>query len=302
MAAPSASRRWASIAGWMLAGASALFLLMIARERRADIASIDLSGREWVTVALLAMAYGASLFLLAGAWHCLLSALDIAPDDARVSIRSFTTSQVAKYVPGNVFHYVGRHMILRKESLPHGRLIVASVLEVGLMLVAAGLVVSGVLVTARPQLDINAWTDTALWLGIAFGLLAPVAVALVVVVLRRSGAVKPWWILAAFGNYLVFFAVMGLIFSGALDLVGEAPTLLAAGSGVTGWMAGFVTPGAPAGVGTREAALVLIGSPMVSQEVVLVAALLFRVITLAGDVLCFTAGRLIPTKRVAQPS
>ncbi|MCA1784031.1 MAG: hypothetical protein ABR500_00350 [Dermatophilaceae bacterium] len=297
MAARSVSPRWAAVAGWILAGASVLFLVVIARERRADIASVDLTGRDWVVVALLAVAYGASLFLLAGGWHCLLRSLDAAPDDPRVSIRSFTTSQLAKYVPGNVFHYVGRHMILRKESLPHGRLVFASALEAVLMLLAAGLVVLFVVATARPQVTTPGWSTRPEWWGAILVVLVVSVGVVAVVMVRRAGSVRSSWLLLAVGSYVVFFAVMGAIFNGAAQVAGGAPGLLTAGSGVAGWMAGFVTPGAPAGVGTREAATVLFGGTLLPGEVLLVAAGLFRIVTLVGDVLCFAGGYLLPVRK-----
>lgn len=295
MAVPSAARRYAAVAGWVLTGLSGVFLVVVARRRQAEIAAMSLGPSDWLRLGALAVAYGASLFLLAGAWHFLLRSLDAAPGDPRVSIRSFTTSQVAKYVPGNVFHYVGRHMILRKESLPHGRLILASTLEILLMLFGAGLVVLFVAALARlagpAQPASFTWWVALLALGVvALG-------AMATVLTRRADGVETRWLLSAVGSYIVFFAVMGAIFNGVVQVAGEGSGLLTAGSGVAGWMAGFVTPGAPAGVGTREAATVLFGSALLPAEVLLVAAALFRVVTLAGDVLCFAVGHLIPVRR-----
>jgi hypothetical protein len=112
-------------------------------------------------------------------------------------------------------------------------------------------------------------------------------------VAARFGGGHPGWMLAALGTYLVFFAIMGGIVAMLVSLVADAPAMLAAGGGVAAWMAGFATPGAPAGIGTREAAMVLFVGHVVPQGALIVSAALFRIVTLAGDVVCFALGWLL---------
>jgi uncharacterized membrane protein YbhN (UPF0104 family) len=49
------------------------------------------------------------------------------------------------------------------------------------------------------------------------------------------------------------------------------------------WLVGFVTPGAPAGIGVREAALVALLSPITGNEIGLAAAALSRIMSVVGD-------------------
>jgi uncharacterized membrane protein YbhN (UPF0104 family) len=51
----------------------------------------------------------------------------------------------------------------------------------------------------------------------------------------------------------------------------------------TAWLFGFLTPGAPAGIGAREAALVLLLSPIAGKEVSLAVAVLSRALSVLGD-------------------
>ena len=59
------------------------------------------------------------------------------------------------------------------------------------------------------------------------------------------------------------------------------------------WIAGFVVPGAPGGLGPREAALVTLSAPSLGEPNALLAVALFRCVTLSGDVVCFLLGRVI---------
>jgi hypothetical protein len=65
---------------------------------------------------------------------------------------------------------------------------------------------------------------------------------------------------------------------------------------VAAWLAGFVTPGAPGGLGIREAAMVLFAGGSASAEVLFVAAALFRLVSFGGDLVCFAVASLLPGK------
>jgi uncharacterized membrane protein YbhN (UPF0104 family) len=49
------------------------------------------------------------------------------------------------------------------------------------------------------------------------------------------------------------------------------------------WIVGYVTPGAPAGIGLREAVLVLGLSPALGESEALALALLYRLVTTIAD-------------------
>jgi hypothetical protein len=65
------------------------------------------------------------------------------------------------------------------------------------------------------------------------------------------------------------------------------------GGGVAVWIAGFVTPGAPGGLGIREAAMVMLDGSSAPARMLVVTAAMFRLVTFAGDLLCFALGRLL---------
>ena len=70
---------------------------------------------EWrpdlFTVSILVVLvglYGASLFFLAEMWHRLIQAVSGKPLSRSLTLPSYTETQIAKYLPGNVFHLIGR--------------------------------------------------------------------------------------------------------------------------------------------------------------------------------------------------
>ncbi len=98
--------------------------------------------------------------------------------------------------------------------------------------------------------------------------------------------------------YIVYYLVLGATAWLLLGvLTGRAP---AAPPGYVislfalGWIAGYLTPGAPAGLGVREAILIFGLGPLSGQEAALNTALYLRLMTLGGDLLFFLGCRFLP--------
>ena len=250
-----------------------------------------------LAIALGTVAYGLAGFLLAEAWRQLLG-----PGPAEASPRHhralYGRTQIAKYLPGNVFHLVGRQMLGRSLGHAHGALALASLAETLSLLVVAG-VLAAPLVWPR----IGAALEASGWLVLA---VAAIVIALVWLERRRipgggppvaaslRGKIGTWASRALRAGLLhvTFFTAAGLILLGlaaAIQAPGAralAPTTAIAALAVA-WLAGFVVPGSSAGVGVREAVLVLTLEPHLTSEGAMLLALALRLITTFGDLLFF---------------
>ncbi|TYO96597.1 hypothetical protein LX24_01066 [Desulfallas thermosapovorans DSM 6562] len=102
--------------------------------------------------------------------------------------------------------------------------------------------------------------------------------------------------------YVVFLALSGTVFAIVLYLI--VPTGSAINSVFTGicgayvvsWLAGLVTPGAPAGAGVREFVLFAILHTVVSEADLLAAIVLGRSVTVVGDVVYYLIAVIMRTK------
>ena len=122
-------------------------------------------------------------------------------------------------------------------------------------------------------------------------LLAGVPAAVIVMGRKFTFPILPG--LIALGAGVAFFAVMAAIIVAIAAMLGAPPAWDIGAGGIASWIAGFVTPGAPGGLGVREAAMVFIGGRGTSPDVLLLLAVLFRLVTFAGDVLCALLGRVL---------
>ena len=109
----------------------------------------------------------------------------------------------------------------------------------------------------------------------------------------QSRGLQPAPALGAFAAMLAFFSVMAAVLVALGDMIGLGRSPALAGGGVAAWIAGFLTPGAPGGLGIREAAMVIVGAGA-SADKLLMLGVLLRVVTFGGDLVCAVAGRALP--------
>ena len=95
--------------------------------------------------------------------------------------------------------------------------------------------------------------------------------------------------------YGLFFISSGLLFytllqsiSNTAGVPSESPTAQQVICATTAaWLAGYLIPGAPAGIGVREIALVSLLGSLYREQDILVAAVAYRMVTTLGDSLFF---------------
>jgi hypothetical protein len=246
----------------------------------------DLDFRRLAPVfALTVPVYAAAVGLFAIAWIVLLGR--VAPP-AQSGIAWYLISQFGKYLPGNVAHLAGRHLLFASARVPGPALLAAATTEAGL-LICSGM---AMIATLAPLSIASALSDALSPGEVRWLALAPVAIVAVVLVWLLRGSANRREQLAAMGIasllYLAFFAVAGGILvaliqfiSPAAGAVNEWPLIVAAWAAA--WLCGFVVPGAPGGLGVRESVLVLLLSPVTGSETALLGALAHRGVSLSGD-------------------
>lgn len=304
---------------------AALALLSIAwvTSRVAGDGALLLSGpdgrRLLTAVALGAAVYGLLTLLPATAWWWLTGIYGRRPR-AGGAIAVWARSQIAKYLPGNVFHYVWRQALGRRLGLRHETLVASHLLEMGSLLAAAALVGAGGAALARS----SAAAAVSLPLAAAAALVALLAWPLLDAALRRLPATaarmsalprlaagETLRLVAPAGlMHGLFLAATGLVLVVLAGLVGAGGAAAGdAGSGslavpalrldglwlyALAWVAGTLTPGAPGGLGVREAVLTLGLAGALGDARAALVAIALRVVTLLGDLLALGIGCLLP--------
>lgn len=261
------------------------------------------------TPQLSAMMMGAlvlqicSALLDAWSWGWFLRALKV-PTTMRLSLSIFGVAQFAKYLPGNVMQHIGRVVLARRAGWHAERVALSVLIENVFALGAGGLMaIAGFMVSGgAPGGGLRLFATTAVvvtlgWLVAAIAVRA--ALANPPAFLKRRLAldsplhIKSRVLLLYFGVHVISFAAMGCTLAILLwGLAGSWPPgvwRVPAGVAVA-WLAGYVLPGVPAGLGIREAVLTAFLSPHIETGIVISAALLWRVVSLAADALLAVIG------------
>lgn len=262
-----------------VAGIAFVVRQLLVYRQQIDLSTID--GTAYATILVLSVVYGTSNLLLSAGWRDILGHLGVECGFGG-TVRIYALSQLAKYVPGNIFHLVGRQALGAAAGISHGVLARSTAIELA--------VIGGcTLLFAALLLPVYWPTGGALSGLLLFILLALSAFVAIRVTLGSRIARSAAW-------YWLYLIVSGAVFVGAYLVAGgsvganEVPVLV--GAYVLAWLAGLVTPGAPAGIGVREATLLFLLAGLAPPPVVLLAVVIGRAITVLGDLGFYFAGGL----------
>ncbi len=303
------------VVGFVLMAAALVFVGMQVAQYVQDLRAAATRPQTWFAVVAGAVLYAALSLLLSGAWQTILARAGAgAPVSLRTCYEVYGRSQIAKYVPGNVFHFVGRQLLGRSAGWAQGAIALSSVVETLLMGSAAAFIVlllgaldrSVALKIAPPGiLVIGALAAIGVpWLMMRYGRILP-GLRNLGPLARADRLARSSALLIPLAIYVAFFAATACVFwlLAAWMFGGVEVSVLpgVAAAFVSGWLLGNITPSAPGGIGVREAVILpqlahLIGGP---QAVVVVV--MFRLVTIGGDVLFFAVASWLAAGKTRNP-
>lgn len=301
-------RRLFTVARWLFFLASVLYLVEFARH--------TVSG-QYLTAALTARTLGHSglaalLFAFTTAisvigWHALLKGLQY-PVGVRSAAAIFCYTQIGKYLPGNIGHHIGRATLAKTRlGIPAGTSAISITQEAALVTLSVVLVgltcysLPSAASTIRLPIPVPPWVLVA-------SVSAGAALFISVVATLRSSArhsqnlvlrfvllMTPTW--SSIRATVPYYACLSLINGLAVSVI-AAPWLtlslhtflLLTAAYTLSWLAGFLLPGAPGGLGVRESAFTLLLSGIFPPAITLLVIGLARIATVCADILVFLIG------------
>jgi hypothetical protein len=254
----------------------------------------------WTSLLIGTVSIFCSLLLAALNWHMLLGVFGAGRPLALVG-PVFLLTQIAKYLPGNVGHLVGRAVVLKSYGISISASTKAMIVET-MTLLCVGFALVAVLLREWLVQALQL-SGVSIWLTI--GLLSIVMMTAAATLVFR-GRIAPliWQLLAdlaasrrrllAVGVVdLVNFGLNGLALwsSSALLFPDRQIGMLAClGVASASFLAGYVTPGSPGGIGVREATTVLLLYPTFFATEAAMLALLVRLAATLADLMGFALG------------
>lgn len=275
---------------WFILALTLGFILHTLRENWQQVLTLRFSP---YAIAQLTLALGVTLLahIWSGwVWYWIMKLLN-APVSGTWSVITYLKTNIGKYLPGNVWHFVGRVQALRSMGTSTGIAITSVVLEPVLMAVAA----LAIAIISLPS--------TLLQLAILLGALLIVHPRILNPLLKRLAQAKIEQVeggenaqipelnaypLQALGGEVIFILLRGLGFLLcflAMDGMTWQNLWMLVGAFSFAWLLGLVVPGAPGGLGVFEATALTLLTPDLPAAIVLGAVALYRLNGTLAEVL-----------------
>ncbi len=272
---------------WLALGAALFFLLATLRQHWQAFTAIQITPATW---AGLIVALGVTLLAHVWSgwvWHWILQALGIQVRGLWTTAIYLKTN-IAKYLPGNVWHFYGRVRALQAAGATTVGATTGVLLEPVLMAAAALLLTalgSGIILQGGLRLALLGVLVITLG-GIHPRLLNPVLNRL-----RPATTATPTerlqrYPFKALIGELGFVTLRGLGFAlalGALQPLAGAQLLPVLSAFAAAWLLGLVIPGAPGGIGVFEAVAVALLQTQLPVGQVLSGVIAYRLVSTLAE-------------------
>ena len=290
----------------VLVGATLVFLGLAVRRNWAQIAAYDwdVQPLELVGSVLLlvaAMAWGVFV------WHRVIARFEAPGLPLRSLLWIWFLSNLARYIPGKIWQFVGAVQLGRRAGVPASVLLTSLAIHTGLTLVSAALV--SLLALPGVVHELGAAGAAFVLVGAASGLLLvhPTVLNFGLRLVPERFTTEGFEWTGSWGDGITLLAlstVAWLIYGSAFALFADSlvpitleavPALVAANA--LAFLIGYMFFFSPGGLGAREAALALLLGPIGSLGVAAIIALAFRLWLVAGELVGAAVVALVPRFR-----
>lgn len=212
----------------------------------------------------------------------------------------YLRSNLYKYLPGNVMHYIGRNQLALITDMTHAEVATATVFEVLITIIAA--FIGGILFSSKYVLKV-ALTMVSLKLMAAILIIVLVCIIIffllykkfsekintyLKIIIRKENLSKVGIIFICNLFTMIITALVFVVILASTGVkISREEYIPILGISIIAWLLGFITPGAPGGLGVREALLSVFLSGMVGMSVLSATALIYRVTSILGDIVAF---------------
>ncbi|MBW4488706.1 MAG: flippase-like domain-containing protein [Trichocoleus desertorum ATA4-8-CV12] len=275
---------------WVVLGGTLIFLAKALKDHWADVVAIRIEATGWLYLAI-----ALSVTLIAHVWSgwvwgWILRELNQPVNDLW-AIAVYLRTNIAKYLPGNIWHFYGRMQAATAAGISLGAATLSVLLEPLLMAAAA------LLIALAGNRTPN-WGWQIVSLGVVLASVHPRILNLGIQLLSRlkgkatnsaatsSSLTITRYPLRPLLGEIVFVGIRGLGFLFTFFAISpltssQIPPLFSAFA--LAWLLGLVVPGAPGGIGVFEATAIALLNRQFSPGIILSVVALYRLISILAE-------------------
>ncbi|MEO0534106.1 MAG: lysylphosphatidylglycerol synthase domain-containing protein [Cyanobacteria bacterium P01_A01_bin.123] len=274
---------------YFIFGSTLFFVAITIKENWQEIAEVQLTGLSWI---YLTLALGMTLLAHVWSgwvWHWILIVFD-HPLGGWWGVRVYLKTNIAKYLPGNVWHFYGRVRAVQSTGASLGKATASVALE-PLLMAAAALTLA----------SISSWYFGAIRLILLIIVLISVHPFILNPILRKLSQLKAnaqdsqiaasvvylnRYPLKPFLGELAFIMLRCLGFIlvvFALQPISPAQVLTLVGAFSIAWLLGLIVPVAPGGIGVFEATAITLLNGQLATGTILSSIAAYRLISTLAE-------------------
>lgn len=226
------------------------------------------------------------------AWHIMLLNYANKPFPYTISYYYFAKTEIAKYLPGNVFHFIGRQVLASKLRITQIEMAKISVLF-SLFLLTATIFSSTFFAFLSQSIPRNIL------------ILMAVSTIVIIIIIHFTYTSFPSSKKVSMNLSLAISVALQGIMLGSIIMylneqqIGSELFLKCVSIYIISWLIGFVTPGASGGLGIREGTFIAISSYLhidISEDIIIFSVLLVRLINIFIDIMMYISTYLVKNK------
>ena len=262
-------KKIAYFVGGLISLISLFFSIYFIYQHQTEISFIEIIKNNTTQIIVLVIISTLLNLFLGLAWYQILLGRGVKVS-LNKAIKIYGITQLAKYIPGNIFQFVGRQGIGMSEGINAKNLALSSLIEIILLSIVGGLCFILFAMNKYPNLIL-----------ITFSLIL-VAVILYLPKIKKNDILSfILYFLYLFSTSLIFIYIYKMI-NYNFDLSFK-DYLNKSFAYIFSWFLGFITPGSPAGLGIREITLAKSMETSISSPNLAVVIILSRLISVASD-------------------
>lgn len=279
---------------WIIVGGTVFFIASAIHQNWQEVAAIRITATGYLRLAIALFVTLLAHILSGWVWSWILHELN-QPATGLWSIRVYLTTNLAKYLPGNVWHFYGRVIAAKNAGFSVEAATLSVVLEPLLMAAAALaialtngsrtngitqlLCLSAVLIAIHPRF-LNPLLQLA-------SRLKGKSQDVQSIQIQQATRIRRYPVLPLLGE-AGFVALRGLGFLLTLSALSpiaptQIPLIFSAFS--FAWVLGLVVPGAPGGIGVFEATAIALLNSEISTGTIIGGVALYRMISILAEVI-----------------
>lgn len=306
-------RAGAKVAAYALVALAFAYFLNQLWTHHERIPTIEWTASSVAAIVLSLLGTLATIVLIAVMWLLLLRDQGVQLS-FRQALRIVAVTQLGKYLPGNIGHFAGRAVLAQRIGVPVGKTLATIAIEtVWTLSISTAFAFAAVVYFSDAGMaslvaQLRSWHLALAGMVLLFAPLIGIRTLNVWLpgISRKLGKgelIKPPRLgtaAAVAGLMMLCYFILGAV------LKIQTEMLFGSSSGswlqltllfTAAWVVGYILPGAPGGLGVREAMMLTLLDPVLGPHVALGVSLTMRLTSIAGDGLAFLGGWMMSGNR-----